>query len=374
MCEKEPVCCQIIPPHILRHLAEAGDSKMKDIAFRAINLSAHFRGQRQVLGQVAILGTTPTGEKRRTIYDAKHDLTLPGNRVRGETDGPTSDEAVNEAFDFSGKTYDFFETVFERNSIDDRGLRLDSTVHYGNDYDNAFWNGQQMVYGDGDDRIFNRFTASLDVIGHELTHGITQHEAALNYEGETGALNEHFSDVFGSLVKQYHLKQTAAQADWLIGKELLKTGIPDVAVALRSMQAPGTAYDNPLMGSDPQPAHMDDFVKTEDDHGGVHINSGIPNKAFYTFATSLGGNAWDQAGKVWYVTLCNELSSNATFQDCADKTYKVAQDLFGASVAAKVRKAWQAVGIEAAMTLSFRHQAASQTPQPQKKAAVRKKS
>jgi Zn-dependent metalloprotease len=369
MCLRNPVHCEIIPPHILRHLAETGDSRTKDLAFRALNLSAHFRGQRQVLGQVAILGTTPTGDRQRTIYDAMHDVTLPGDRVRGENDGPTGDVAANEAFDFSGDTYDFFKDIFQRNSIDDRGLRLDSTVHYGDEYTNAFWNGQQMVYGDGDSQVFTRFTASLDVVGHELTHGITQHEAALDYQGESGALNEHFSDVFGSLVKQYHSKQSAAQADWLIGKELLMPGIPGVALALRSMKAPGTAYDSPLMGRDPQPDHMKNFVHTQDDHGGVHINSGIPNKAFYTFAVGLGGNAWEQAGKIWYVTLCNELSSNATFQDCADKTYKVARDLFGADVADKVRKAWRVVGLTAATTLRFRRQPATQTPQPKARAA-----
>src|SRR6202035_4570675 len=199
------VVCSIIPPHILRCLAERGDQRQRDLAFRTLGFSAHLRGQRQVLTSVSFLGTTPTGVKRRTVYTAGNAMSLPGSLVRGE-----------------GPAYDFFQAAFNRNSLDDRGLRLDSTVHFGNGYDNAHWNGQQMLYGDGDGTVFKRFTASLDVIGHELTHGITQYEAELNYQGQSGALNEHFSDVFGSLLKQYVAKQTAAQADWLIGRELLE--------------------------------------------------------------------------------------------------------------------------------------------------------
>ena len=162
-------------------------------------------------------------------------------------------------------------------------MPLNGYVHFGQDYDNAFWNGQQMVFGDGDDDLFNRFTLSLDVIGHELTHGVTEDEAQLVYYREAGALNESVSDVFGSLVKQRVLNQTADQADWLIGAELLTDAVD--GVALRSMAHPGTAYDDAVLGKDPQPAHMDDFVTTFADNGGVHINSGIPNRAFYLVAT-----------------------------------------------------------------------------------------
>ncbi|HXO22295.1 MAG TPA: M4 family metallopeptidase [Thermoanaerobaculia bacterium] len=353
------VVCSIIPPHILRCLAERGDQRQRDLAFRTLGFSAHLRGQRQVLTSVSFLGTTPTGVKRRTVYTAGNAMSLPGSLVRGEGAAATGDPAADEAYDGAGTAYDFFQAAFNRNSLDDRGLRLDSTVHFGNGYDNAHWNGQQMLYGDGDGTVFKRFTASLDVIGHELTHGITQYEAELNYQGQSGALNEHFSDVFGSLLKQYVAKQTAAQADWLIGRELLEPTVKGVAV--RSLKAPGTAYDDPLLGVDPQPDHMKKFVQTEDDNGGVHINSGIPNKAFYNFATGLGGNAWDRPGRIWYVTLCNELSSNATFQDCADKTFKVAKDLYGAAVAKEVRSAWKGVGITVqAVTVSGA--AATQTP------------
>src|SRR5262245_54891431 len=155
-----------------------------------------------------------------------------------------------------------------------------------------------MVFGDGDGTLFNRFTISIDVIGHELTHGVTGSEANLTYQGQAGALNESISDVFGSLIKQYSLNQTAAAADWLIGAGLLASSVK--GVALRSMKAPGTAYNDPTLGKDPQPDNMSKFVHTAEDSGGVHINSGIPNKAFFLVATSLGGHAWEKAGQVWY--------------------------------------------------------------------------
>ena len=170
-----------------------------------------------------------------------------------------------------------------------------ASVHYDQDYDNAFWNGDQMVFGDGDGVIFTGFTKALDVIGHELTHGVTQFTANLDYNAQSGALNESFSDVFGSLVKQYRNGEDTASADWLIGKGILAPGIH--GVALRSMKAPGTAYDDPkLGGKDPQPADMSGYVDTADDNGGVHLNSGIPNHAFFLLADQLGGNAWDDAG------------------------------------------------------------------------------
>jgi Zn-dependent metalloprotease len=345
MCDQpfRRVHCNIIPPHMLRKIAENGTARQKDLAFRALNISARFRGQRQVLNAIAMLAATPAGQKRRNLYDANQGETLPGKLVRAEGQTATGDPAADEAYDSAGLTYDFYAAVFQRNSLDGRGLRLDSTVHYSTGYNNAFWNGQQMIYGDGDGTIFTRFTVSVDVIAHELTHGITQHEANLAYQGQSGALNEHFSDVFGSLVKQYVKGQAAAAADWLIGEGLLMPTIHGVAI--RSLKAPGTAYDDPMLGRDPQPDHMDNYLETEDDNGGVHINSGIPNKAFSTLAVSLGGNSWDQAGHIWYQTLIHELGPNDTFQDCANKTYKVAGQLYGAPVADQVRAAWKAVGL-----------------------------
>src|SRR5436305_5152026 len=162
-------------------------------------------------------------------------------------------------------------------------MRLDSTVHSGIRLANAMWNGRQMIYGDGDGKLFNRFTSSLDVIGHELTHGVTQFTAGLDYSGQSGALNENISDAFGIMTKQWSLNLTVRESDWLIGASLLAPGINGKGI--RSMKEPGSAYDDPQLGKDPQPGHMRKYVETSEDNGGVHINSGIPNRAFYLAAS-----------------------------------------------------------------------------------------
>jgi len=322
----------------------AENPQHRERALRALATTERLRGRREVLSHFAAVGLA-TGQERRTIYDAQNQTNLPGQLVRGEGDPDSKDVSVNEAYTYAGNTYDFYMNAYQRNSVDDRGFRLDSTVHYDQQYDNAFWEGQQMVYGDGDQTIFDRFTKCLDVIGHELTHGVTQFTAGLTYQGQTGALNESMSDVFGSLVKQMTLGQTADQADWLIGAGLFMPNIK--GVALRSMKAPGTAYDDPNIGKDPQPADMAHYVNTSDDHGGVHINSGIPNRAFYLTAIKIGGNAWEKAGKIWYVTLTQRLQSTSVFQDAADLTYAVAGELYGAGSAEQqaVQAGWKGVGI-----------------------------
>jgi Zn-dependent metalloprotease len=340
-----PICC-IVPPHILREVTRNGSERLRNRAMHTLMHSERLRGQRQLLSDLGATAlATPAGVKRRTIFDTQHGETLPGKLVRGEGSATNRDKQVNEAYNFSGTVYDFYKTVFGRNSVDDRGMRLDSTVHYSRQYDNAFWNGMQMVYGDGDGELFQRFTKCLDVIGHELTHGVTQYEASLKYQGQPGALNESFSDVFGVLVKQWKLGQTAAQADWLIGAGLLARGVN--GVALRSMKAPGTAYDDPQLGKDPQPDHMHNYYRGSDDNGGVHINSGIPNRAFYLTATALGGKAWERAGRIWYDALCNRLHPSSTFADAAKATIHCASDLYGKGSAEQkaVQSAWQTVGV-----------------------------
>jgi Zn-dependent metalloprotease len=341
-----------IPPHILKNIATKGTESQKTVAIDTLKLSAEMRGKRQALADFSAAAfRVAAGGKDRIVYDAKNGSKLPGTIARKEGEAASADVAVNEAYDGSGVTYDLFNDVYKRNSIDANGMRLDSTVHYQTGYDNAFWDGEQMVYGDGDEnlpveeRLFNRFTIALDVIGHELTHGVTQFEAKLMYLQQPGALNESMSDVFGSLVRQYQLGQTAAEADWIIGKGLLTANVNGVGI--RSMKAPGTAYDDPVLGKDPQPAHMKDYVNTISDNGGVHINSGIPNHAFYVTAIELGGKAWEKAGQIWYVTLKDKLTTNSRFQDCANLTYQVAGDLYGAGGLEQqaVQKGWAAVGL-----------------------------
>lgn len=351
-----PVICYqcIIPPHMQRKIAENGTAEQRARALDSLSVSGQFRGQRQAISEMPKMGpmlaaTEPI--KQRTIYDAGFGNTLPGVRVREEGGPPSSDVAVNEAYDGSGYTYDLFLEAYQRNSIDGNGLKLDSSVHYGKGYDNAFWNGKQMVYGDGDEdmpvdqRIFNRFTISIDVIGHELTHGVTQYEANLVYQGQPGALNESISDVFGSLVKQKSLNQTASDADWIIGAGLFTSRINGVGI--RSMKAPGTAYDDPVLGKDPQPAHMKDYVNTPEDNGGVHINSGIPNHAFYIAAMEIGGYAWEKAGRIWYLTLRDKLNTISNFTQAAQATYQTAGELYGNNSPEQnaVLKGWTDVGV-----------------------------
>lgn len=337
-----PICC-IVPPHILENVVVNGNPQQRSWAFQTLNVSAQLRGRRNVVGGVSFAPSP--GEKRRTIYDAKNSQQLPGTLVRGEGSPPSSDEAVNEAYDAAGATYDLFYELFDRNSIDDRGLRLDSTVHFGVNYDNAFWNGDQMVYGDGDGEIFQRFTKSIDVIGHELTHGVTQYEAGLQYYAEPGALNESFSDVFGSLVKQKVKNQTAEEADWIIGEGLLAPNVNGVGI--RSMKAPGTAYDDRILGKDPQPGHVKDKYTGQEDNAGVHINSGIPNHAFYLAAVEIGGYAWEKAGKIWYVALRDRLRARSDFQKAASVTIKIAGELYGdgGNEQKAVQNAWEKVGV-----------------------------
>jgi Zn-dependent metalloprotease len=334
----------IIPPYMLREILKNGDSEQQALAWSTLTDSEQFRGERRILTAIVPLAISP-GHRRRSVYDARHKYDLPGRLVRSEGQPKSKDPRVNEAYDGAGATYTMFRKAFYRNSIDDRGMRIDSTVHYGVAYDNAFWNGRQMVYGDGDGRIFGPFTKALDVIGHELTHGIIQYEAGLNYRGQSGALNESLSDVFGSLVRQYKLRQSAEKADWLIGRSLFLPGIN--AEAIRSMKEPGTAYNDPLLGKDPQPGHMKEYVVTEEDNGGVHLNSGIPNRAFYELAIRLKGYAWDKAGQIWYKTLTEKLRPASGFSDAMRMTVTVAGALYGANSLEQkaVREAWAEVGL-----------------------------
>jgi len=337
-------CC-VIPPHMQRHLAEHGD----DDARERVALT-RYQSQQIVAARYATLigertDAVPSSSRvTRRVYDARHQQKLPGKLVMGDGKAVSTDIVAMEAFDGCGATSDLYAKAFGRNSIDGKGMPLNSTVHYGEKFDNAMWNGKQMIFGDGDGKLFNRFTVP-DVIGHELTHGVTQHTAALEYHDQPGALNEHISDAIGIMVKQYVLGQIATQSDWLIGVGLFGPAVRGKAV--RSMKAPGTAYDDPVLGRDPQPAHMRNYVTDPDDNGGVHINSGIPNHAFYLFATAVGGPSWSVAGRIWYEVLTKQLTSRSGFQDFAAATVKTAGVMYGigSSVQLAAADAWAAVGL-----------------------------
>lgn len=337
--------CGIIPPFILQNLQQCDDAELRAYASRALELDAIQRNARE---------TEPVPPPRegqqpdRTIFDAEHTTRLPGTVARTEGDGPTGDPAVSEAYRWLGAAYALYLEAYGRDSLDGAGAPLQATVHYGEGYGNAFWTGQRLVFGDGDGKVFQRFTGPIGITGHELTHGVIQHTAGLGYRDQNGALNESVADVFASLVKQHANAETADEADWLIGEGLFHAQID--GVALRSLAEPGTAYDDPLIGQDPQPATMAGYVETEEDNGGVHINSGIPNHAFYLVATALGGNAWERSGWIWYDALTGQdLPSGADFATFAAATVSAATRRFGASgeEVEAVRKGWSDVGIRA---------------------------
>lgn len=349
---RNPIFC-IVPPYVLDQIAHRGTPKQRAAALQTKSVDNTFRALRlanqnaqAAAGRRRAPYTMGAPKKARTIYTASNSQNLPGTVLRTEGQGLTGDPAADEAYDGLGATFDFFAEIFDRNSIDDSGMPLNATVHFGQDYNNAFWNSVQMVFGDGDGEMFNRFTISLDVIGHELAHGVTEDESQLQYFNQSGALNESMSDVFGSMVRQFYKKENVKDASWLIGDGLFTKNVK--GVALRSMKDPGSAFDDPVLGKDPQPKHMKDFVNTFSDNGGVHINSGIPNHAFYQVAMALGGYSWEKAGRIWYDALRDSrLKPNTGFARFARITYSVARQRYGADSQESnaVRDGWEKVGI-----------------------------
>ncbi len=339
----------IIPPYLLARLASSGTDRFPTAsraAQRTLRIDAPRRSARLDLsidGDALVVELSDAPD--REISDAENREELPGRLVRTEGDDPTGDVAADEAYEGLGATFDLFSQQFDRNSIDGLGMRLRATVHYGELYDNAFWDGERMVFGDGDGEVFAGFTSSLSVIGHELAHGVIQHTAGLEYVGQSGALNESIADVFGALVEQHVRGESAAQATWLIGEGLFTDEVQ--GRALRSLRAPGTAYDDDTLGRDPQPAHMRDFIVTSEDNGGVHLNSGIPNHAFFLLADALGGAAWELAGRIWYDALTSQLPATADFATFAAATVRTASARYGevSTEVDAVRAAWDGVGV-----------------------------
>ncbi len=342
----------IVPPYLLARLAAAPVERFPTAVAAARATLAAVRTYEpmaahldiSVEGDALVVSARPDPD--RLISDAEGREELPGRPVRAEGAPATGDAAADEAYDGLGATFAFFWDAFDRVGLDGRGGTLRATVHYGRDYDNAFWDGQRMVFGDGDGEVFTGFTRSLSVIAHELAHGVIESAGGLDYWGQSGALNESIADVFGALAEQHRHDQTADAASWLVGAEIFTDAV--TGSALRSLAAPGTAYDDDVLGTDPQPAHMRDFVETSGDNGGVHINSGIPNKAFHLAATALGGYAWERAGRVWYLALTSgALPRRATFAEFARLTAETAAREYGeeSEEAVAVRTAWAGVGV-----------------------------
>jgi Zn-dependent metalloprotease len=322
--------CHFIPSYLLDRLAEAPDETWAERGRRTKLVDERVRSQAAVAPQAV-------GDADWQIHDAQNGAELPGVLVRTAGEAEVADVTVNEAATGIIESLALFADL-GRDSFDDQGATVVATVHYEQDYDNAFWDGTQLVFGDGDGEVFERFTKPIDVIGHELTHAVTQHTADLTYQGQSGALNESVSDVFGACIKQRYLGQDAASADWLVAEGIFLPGIN--GRALRSMSEPGTAYDDPAIGKDPQVGSMADYVETTDDSGGVHINSGIPNRAFVIAARAIGGESWSGAGRIWFATLTSGLDKDSDFATFARSTIAEAGEH-----AATVEDAWTQVGV-----------------------------
>jgi len=324
--------CQFIPSYIFDRLAEASDEHLAECGRRNPSIDEQMRARRLTAPAAA----AATGEVWE-IHDAENGSTLPGRLVRTAGEPEVSDSTVNEAATGITESLAFFADL-GRSSFDGQGATVVATVHFEQDYANAFWDGTQLVFGDGDGQIFERFTKPIDVLGHELSHAVTQFTANLIYEGQSGALNESMSDVFGACIKQRHLGQDAASADWLVGEGIFLPGVN--GRALRSMVEPGTAYDDPVIGTDPQVGSLADYVVTTEDNGGVHLNSGIPNRAFVIAARAIGGDTWSGAGRVWYATLVSGLDPDSDFA-----TFAAASIAAAGAHAAVVEDAWMQVGV-----------------------------
>lgn len=346
--ESPPVCC-MVPRHILENIADRGEGGAPGHASATLKQMAAITGQR--IGVAArIIAENAQGRSSIVVSTAGGRLVTPG-RVVLDTSKPsltTRDAAARQAFDISGQIWSYYRRNFNRESFDGQGATIRDTVHYGRNFGNAMWDGRQTLYGDGDRVYFNPFTASYDVACHELTHGVTQADMKLVYEGQSGALNEHFSDVMGISFKHWMLHQNAETANWLIG-ELFTERVHGVAI--RSMKQPGSGYDDPVLGRDPQPDHMSRYVVTAEDNGGVHINSGIPNRAFFVASTEYGGPTWSGTALVWYESR-KLLSPRASFIDMARASTQAAGVLYGtgSKMQVSVVTGWMTVGVPVSIT------------------------
>lgn len=238
----------------------------------------------------------------------------------------------------AGAVYDFYNEMFNRNSLDGNGMTIKSFVHYKMNYNNAFWDGYEMVYGDGDGVQFTYFSGDLDVVAHEMTHGVTDYEADLVYKAQSGALNESMSDVFGVLVETYDKaggdksKWSFNAEDWVVGDEIYTPNIP--GDYLRSL-------------ANPSRDHMDEYLYTTQDYGGVHTNCGIPNKAAFLIAQSIG---MEKTAKIYYKALTDIMTPETDFAMAYLSLRDAAAALgYGDDVSSAIKYAFEQVGIKESM-------------------------
>jgi len=265
----------------------------------------------------------------------------------------------------AAKTYDYYKNVHGRNGINGNNgpgttaagangtiSLVASRVHFGSNYNNAFWYNNTMSYGDGNGTSFTPLV-TLDIAGHEMTHGVTENEANLTYQGESGALNESMSDVFGAMVELYARGGVVNSDTWKIGEQAYTPNT--TGDALRYMDNPHLAGNGGYTADD-DPDHYAERYTGTADSGGVHINSGIGNKAFYLAAAggthhrsgvTVTGMGTTDAAKIWYRALTVYMTSSTNFAGARTAMLNSATDLFGASSAQynTTATAWCAVGV-----------------------------
>ena len=301
------------------------------------NRAVHAKFARNAMELLPTAGAVAT-QPSILVYTCNNSISLPGLQV--SKPGSSTDLSAKRAFNETTAVAAFYSQIFGRNSVDNAGKTLLSSIHYSIRYNNAFWNGSQMIYGDGDGNIFLDFTRSTDVIAHELAHGVTQYTAGLSYVNEAGGLNESMSDVFGSMFRQWRAKQSVNTADWLIGKDIMGPGsISRGYTCLRSMSNPAATYC-----LSPQPTNYSQYRTGMD----PHYSSGIPNFAFYKAAMAIGGNSWEKAGQIWYKALTGYAASpNMKMSTFANRTRTIAGSLFpnDPTIKTAVSNAWTAVGL-----------------------------
>lgn len=337
-----------IPNYLLKKLAERGNDNAEKTLIKTKEVQNIIEEQKK---NNLIRDITKLNKERfsmRWIYDSEGTKRFKNKLVRKEGDSPILDEIANISYDFCAKARDYLKNNLGRNSIDNRGMDIICNIHFGHQYNNAIWveGINQLSIGDGDGSIFINLARSIDVVAHEIAHGVTQFVNDLEYEGQSGALNEHFSDVIGTAVQQFVKGENAKTADWLIGDEIVGPDFP--GIALRSMKEPGTASE-----IDEQPSHMKDYkelpIDKEHDYGGVHIYSGIPNKAFFLVSQEIGT---DLAVFLWYNAWMDKeiIHPRATFVEAFEAIMKTSEMLVNQGKLPKntssiVKNAFEEVGI-----------------------------
>lgn len=342
--------CFAIPKKMLRHLVDTSQGEHREMLASQIQQSAQLRGQRAAAStQKAVVVKRGAKLLHRQIFDAEGRTFLPGKMLRDEDNPPAVDKVANQAYDNIGIALQFFATVLGRDSVDGKGMRIDASVHYGYNFANAMWTGEQMLVGDGDGKHVANLAGSLGIIAHEFSHGISQHMVRgglgvvqapgqpPTLKGEAGALNESFSDVCASMIKQWHAGEDVKVADWLLGEDILA---PHVGKAIRSLRDPGNT--ELTWREDDQIRDFRRFKITDD----AHKASGIANHAFYLAAMSLGGNSWETLGPIWLKGF-DKLKARSTFLDAAHATLTVAATLHGrgSPIHVAVKSAWKKVNV-----------------------------